>query len=179
MGCLLGLAAVTDLRDSSFGLVPASQLGEQAAVDRSFVALTCYHRKHAIRVLRGEFSPATEVRLRYRVYDQAVAQKNGAVVRRLVGYGCLSGVVATKALCLSSFMRCAPQRCGAATTGRSRRSETRCCGLGRGYPSCAAAPPWNLEAHSYLTWDLFYRPQGSGAGALGAVGARAYRSRRT
>ena len=39
-----------------------------------FVALTCYHRKHAIRVLRGEFSPATEVRLRNRVYDEAVAQ---------------------------------------------------------------------------------------------------------
>ncbi|MFN9503898.1 MAG: transposase family protein [Rubrivivax sp.] len=39
-----------------------------------FVALTCYHRKHAIRVLRGEFSPATEVRQRNRVYDEAVAQ---------------------------------------------------------------------------------------------------------
>ena len=39
-----------------------------------FVALTCYHRKHAIRVLRGELSPATEVRLRNRVYDEAVAQ---------------------------------------------------------------------------------------------------------
>ena len=38
-----------------------------------FVALTCYHRKHAIRVLRGEFTPATEVRLRNRVYDEAVA----------------------------------------------------------------------------------------------------------
>ena len=32
-----------------------------------FVSLTCYHRKHAIRVLREEFSPATEVRLRNRV----------------------------------------------------------------------------------------------------------------
>ena len=39
-----------------------------------FVALTCYHRKHAIRVLRGEFSPATEVRQRNRVYDEAIAQ---------------------------------------------------------------------------------------------------------
>ena len=39
-----------------------------------FVALTGYHRKHAIRVLRGEFSPATDVRLRNRVYDEAVAQ---------------------------------------------------------------------------------------------------------
>ena len=39
-----------------------------------FVALTCYRRKHAIRVLVGEFSPATEVRLRNRVYDEAVVQ---------------------------------------------------------------------------------------------------------
>ena len=42
-----------------------------------FVALTCYHcyhRKHANGVLRGEFSPATEVRLRNRVDDEAVAQ---------------------------------------------------------------------------------------------------------
>ena len=39
-----------------------------------FVALTCYHRKHAIRVLRGEFTPATEVRLRNRASHEAVAQ---------------------------------------------------------------------------------------------------------
>ena len=39
-----------------------------------FVALTSYHRKHAIRVLRGEFSAATDVRLRNRVYDEAVSQ---------------------------------------------------------------------------------------------------------
>ena len=39
-----------------------------------FVALTCCHRKHAIRVLRGEFSPAAEVRLRNRMYGEAVAQ---------------------------------------------------------------------------------------------------------
>ena len=38
------------------------------------VALTCCHRKHAIRVLRGEFSPATEVRLRDRQYEAAVTQ---------------------------------------------------------------------------------------------------------
>ena len=38
-----------------------------------FVALTCSDRKHAIRVLRGECSPATDVRLRNRVYDEAVA----------------------------------------------------------------------------------------------------------
>ena len=39
-----------------------------------FVALTCYHRKHAIRVLREEFSPATEMRARNRVYDEAVGR---------------------------------------------------------------------------------------------------------
>ena len=39
-----------------------------------FVALTCYHREHAIRVLRGEFTPATEVRLRNRAHHEAVAQ---------------------------------------------------------------------------------------------------------
>ena len=39
-----------------------------------FVALTCRHRKHAVRVRRGEFSPATEIRLRNRVYDEAVTQ---------------------------------------------------------------------------------------------------------
>ena len=45
------------------------------------VALTLYHRKHAIRVLRGEFSPATEVRLRNRVYDEAVAQALTVLMR--------------------------------------------------------------------------------------------------
>ena len=59
-------------------LVEALRLRYRSAVfsDRikildEFVALTCYHRKHAIRVLRGEFSPATEVRLRKRVYGEA------------------------------------------------------------------------------------------------------------
>lgn len=39
-----------------------------------FVALTCYHRKHAIRVLREEISPATAMRARNRVYDEAVGR---------------------------------------------------------------------------------------------------------
>jgi len=38
-----------------------------------FVALTGYHRKHAIRVLREEAS-ATETRARNRLYDEAVRQ---------------------------------------------------------------------------------------------------------
>ena len=45
-------------------LIDALRLRHRSAVlsDRikildEFVALTCFHRKHAIRVLRGEFSP--------------------------------------------------------------------------------------------------------------------------
>jgi hypothetical protein len=48
--------------------------GDRIKILDEFVALTCYHRKHAIRVLRGEFNPATAVRLRNRVYDEATAQ---------------------------------------------------------------------------------------------------------
>ena len=55
----------------------SAAFSDRIKILEEFVALTCYHRKHAIRVLRvlrGEFSPATEVRLRNRVYDEAVAQ---------------------------------------------------------------------------------------------------------
>jgi hypothetical protein len=52
----------------------SAALGDRIKILDEFVALTGYHRKHAIRVLRGEFSPATEVRLRNRVYDEAVAR---------------------------------------------------------------------------------------------------------
>ena len=37
-----------------------------------FVALTGYHRKHAIRVLRQEFSNSKAARARNRLYDEAV-----------------------------------------------------------------------------------------------------------
>lgn len=49
-------------------------LGDRAKILDELVALTGYHRKHAIRVLRGQSSPVTEVRQRYRVYDEAVVQ---------------------------------------------------------------------------------------------------------
>ena len=52
----------------------SAAFSDRIKVFDEFVALTCYHRKHAIRVLRGEFTPATEMRLRNRVYDAAVAQ---------------------------------------------------------------------------------------------------------
>lgn len=48
--------------------------GDRTRILDEFVALTGYHRKHAIRVLRGELAPATEVRQRNRVYDEAVMQ---------------------------------------------------------------------------------------------------------
>ena len=49
-------------------------LGDRVKILDEFVALTGYHRKHAIRVLRGQSSPVTEVRQRNRVYDEAVVQ---------------------------------------------------------------------------------------------------------
>ena len=48
--------------------------GDRTRILDEFVALTGYHRKHAIRVLRGELAPATEGRQRNRVYDEAVVQ---------------------------------------------------------------------------------------------------------
>lgn len=46
--------------------------GDRTKILDEFVALTGYHRKHAIRVLRGEVTPATEGHQRNRVYDEAV-----------------------------------------------------------------------------------------------------------
>jgi hypothetical protein len=62
-------------------LVEALRLRYRSATSRDrvkilheFVALTCYHRKHAIRVLCGEAGPSAEVRQRNRVYDEVVVQ---------------------------------------------------------------------------------------------------------
>jgi hypothetical protein len=60
------LIAALRLRYGSAGF------GDRIKILDEFVALTGYHRKHAIRVLRGEVSPTTEVRQRNRVYDEAV-----------------------------------------------------------------------------------------------------------
>lgn len=46
---------------------------EKAKILDEFVALTGYHRKHAIRVLRGETN-TRETRARNRLYDEAVRQ---------------------------------------------------------------------------------------------------------
>ena len=48
-------------------------LRDRIKILEEFVALTCTPRKHAIRVLRGECRPATDVRRHNRVYDEAVA----------------------------------------------------------------------------------------------------------
>ena len=52
----------------------AAAYSDRIKILDEFVALTCYHRKYAIRVLQGEIFPATDVRLRNRIYEEAVAQ---------------------------------------------------------------------------------------------------------
>ena len=51
-------------------------------MSRGLDPLTCYHRKHWIRVLLGEFTPATGVRLCNRVYDDATSAAQPPVMRR-------------------------------------------------------------------------------------------------
>ena len=48
--------------------------GDRIRILDEFVALTGYHRKHAIRVLRQEFSNSKAARARNRLYDEAVRQ---------------------------------------------------------------------------------------------------------
>ena len=48
--------------------------GDRIKILDEFVALTGYHRKHAIRVLREEIATAQAARTRNRIYDEAVRQ---------------------------------------------------------------------------------------------------------
>ena len=48
--------------------------GERIKILDEFVALTGYHRKHAIRVLRDEVTKTSAARARNRLYDEAVRQ---------------------------------------------------------------------------------------------------------
>ena len=52
----------------------SAAFGDRIRILDEFVALTGYHRKHAIRVLRQEFSNAKATRARNRLYDEAVRQ---------------------------------------------------------------------------------------------------------
>jgi hypothetical protein len=52
----------------------SAALGDRIKILDEFVALTGQHRKHAIRVLRGEVGTAKEARARNRLYDEAVRQ---------------------------------------------------------------------------------------------------------
>src|ERR1035438_5046285 len=52
----------------------SAALGDRIKILDEFVALTGYHRKHAIRVLREGSSSATGARARNRLYDEAVRQ---------------------------------------------------------------------------------------------------------
>jgi len=52
----------------------SAAFGDRIRILDEFVALTGYHRKHAIRVLRQEFSNSKAARARNRLYDEAVRQ---------------------------------------------------------------------------------------------------------
>ena len=52
----------------------SAAFGARIKILDEFVALTGYHRKHAIRVLREEVGTATSSRARNRLYDEAVRQ---------------------------------------------------------------------------------------------------------
>ena len=52
----------------------SATFGERIKILDEFVALTGYHRKHAIRVLREEVATAKAARTRNRLYDEAVRQ---------------------------------------------------------------------------------------------------------
>lgn len=52
----------------------SAAFGDRIKILDEFVALTGYHRKHAIRVLREEAATAKAARTRNRLYDEAVRQ---------------------------------------------------------------------------------------------------------
>ena len=52
----------------------SATFGERIKILDEFVALTGYHRKHAIRVLRDEVTKTSVARARNRLYDEAVRQ---------------------------------------------------------------------------------------------------------
>ena len=49
-----------------------ASFGDRIKILNEFVALTGYHRKHAIRVLREQVVVVTAASVRNRVYDEAV-----------------------------------------------------------------------------------------------------------
>ena len=52
----------------------SAMFGDRVKILDEFVALTGYHRKHAIRVLRDEVTKTSAARARNRLYDEAVRQ---------------------------------------------------------------------------------------------------------
>ena len=52
----------------------SAAFGERIKILDELVALTGYHRKHAIRVLRGQVGTVTAASARNRLYDEAVRQ---------------------------------------------------------------------------------------------------------
>ena len=52
----------------------SAAFGERIKILDEFVAVTGYHRKHAIRVLREQVAAATAASARNRLYDEAVVR---------------------------------------------------------------------------------------------------------
>jgi hypothetical protein len=59
---------------------------ERIKILDEFMALTGYHRKHAIRLLREEPGAAKGTRERNRLYDEAVREARTALWRRPTGF---------------------------------------------------------------------------------------------
>ena len=63
-----------ELTEALRGRYRSATFGDRIKILDEFVALTGYHRKHAIRVLGVEAAGAKVVAVRNRLYDEAVRQ---------------------------------------------------------------------------------------------------------
>ena len=63
-----------ELLEALRGRYRSASFGDRVKILDEFVALTGYHRKHAIRVLRKEVAAGKTAPARNRLYDEAVRQ---------------------------------------------------------------------------------------------------------
>lgn len=70
----ISMATRKELVDALQVRFSGAAIGERIKILDEFVALTGYHRKHAIRVLRDQGAKTGAARVRNRLYDEAVRQ---------------------------------------------------------------------------------------------------------